>query len=104
MRQAIVRYKYFYNYIDIGLVYKDQRKFPEALSAFKKALELNKQSFMSYYHMARIYALEGNKDEAFLWLEEALKAGFNNGELLTTESDLNSIRDDKRFSQLVNRF
>jgi hypothetical protein len=37
------------------------------------------------------------KEEAFTWLNRALLAGFGNVEMLETDEDLASLRDDERF-------
>jgi len=53
--------------------------------------------------MACAHARLGQKDKAFENLDKAIQAGFNNRQLLTTDDDLASLRDDARYTQLLGR-
>jgi hypothetical protein len=57
----------------------------------------------AYYNMACAHARLGQKDKAFENLDKAIQAGFNNRQLLTTDDDLASLRDDARYTQLLGR-
>jgi serine/threonine-protein kinase len=57
---------------------------------------------MSYW-IAQAYAVLGKKDEALEWLERAIKLGNENYPWFERDICLNSIRDDERFIELMNR-
>ena len=78
---------------------KDYRK---AISAFEKVVEL-RGGFPSAaaYNIARCYALLGDKEQAWRWLQKAFAMGFRNLESAQTDPDLALLRDDPRYRQLV---
>ena len=53
------------------------------------------------YNLACAYARLNNKDKAFEWLNKALNAGFPQTNVLTTDEDLASLRDDPRFREVL---
>jgi hypothetical protein len=68
-----------------------------AIVAGKRAVEFPGVRASSYYNLACAYALTGRPDEAFAALHLAKRAGFANRDLMSTDSDLDSIRGDERF-------
>lgn len=57
---------------------------------------------MSYW-LAQAYAVLGEKDEAFKWLEKAIKLGNENRPWFEKDSCIASLRGDDRFKELMNR-
>ncbi len=55
------------------------------------------------YWLASAYALEGDKDEAFVWLERAVDLGNENVLWFRADPNLAPLRDDPRFEQLIAR-
>lgn len=53
------------------------------------------------HSIATAYALHGQTDEAFDWLEQAVAAGFSNLPMLTDNPDLATLRDDARFEAIL---
>jgi serine/threonine-protein kinase len=53
------------------------------------------------YWAASAYALLGEKDAAFEWLERAVKLGLEDKAWLESDKTLNSLRGDKRFADLM---
>jgi len=53
------------------------------------------------YWTASAYALLGEKDAAFEWLERAVKLGIEDRVWLENDKTLDSLRDDKRFAELM---
>ncbi|HYF14815.1 MAG TPA: tetratricopeptide repeat protein [Phycisphaerales bacterium] len=53
------------------------------------------------YNAACANALLGRKDEALVWLERAIDAGFKDTGQIAKDTDLDSLRDDERFKKLV---
>lgn len=52
------------------------------------------------YDIACVCALSGKISEALVWLERCIDAGFRDIELLDTDGDLESLRDEDAFHQL----
>ncbi|HVT38617.1 MAG TPA: DUF2268 domain-containing putative Zn-dependent protease [Gemmatimonadaceae bacterium] len=57
----------------------------------------------TYYAAAYTYALAGDKDSAFKYLNVAFDAGWNNRQHLLTDSDLDSLHQDPRWRVAVSR-
>jgi hypothetical protein len=74
-----------------------------AIEAGKRAVEFPGVRASSWYNLACAYALTGRTDDAFAALEEAKRAGFADRDLMRTDADLASIRDDPRFVLPVER-
>lgn len=54
-----------------------------------------------WYNLACSYALLGQVDEAFKALYTAVECGYRNVEWMTEDEDLQLIRNDPRFQQLL---
>ncbi|HTJ14016.1 MAG TPA: transglutaminase domain-containing protein [Dinghuibacter sp.] len=57
--------------------------------------------FDAYYNLCCTFALMGQKERAFYYLDESIKAGMTNYTHLLSDPDLVSIRDDPRFKPMV---
>lgn len=55
------------------------------------------------YAVASVYALEGEPDEAFQWLERSAALGNENKPLFENDPNLSGLRDDTRFGELMRR-
>jgi len=55
------------------------------------------------YNIARIYAAAGDRKRAFEWLETAYEGGNPDLVELNSEPVFDSIRDDRRFTDLMRR-
>ncbi len=55
----------------------------------------------SAYNVACGYALSGDKAKACDWLETSIKAGFEDYEHMKRDTDLDSIRGEKKYKQLM---
>src|SRR6266849_3348378 len=55
------------------------------------------------YAVASVYALEGERDEAFEWLERSTALGNENKPLFENDPNLVSLRGDARFKELMRR-
>jgi adenylate cyclase len=75
----------------------------KALEWAKKSLELDPEDPQLLYNVACVYAIEGMKDEALKCLERAIDKGYGHLEWMEHDSDLNSLRTDKRFKALLER-
>lgn len=79
------------------------RRLPEAIAGFERAKALGQDEAICEYNIACGYSLQGNADPAFEHLARALEIGFSRLELLSTDGDLDNIRQDPRFKKLTQR-
>jgi len=77
----------------------------EAKSAehFARALALGYRKPATLYNLACAEARQGHVDTAFEWLTKALDAGFDAKGMLRSDGDLDNLRSDPRFRDLVRR-
>lgn len=73
----------------------------EALDVHVKAAEFPGTGATAAYNAACVYALKGNKDAAFEWLEKAAAKGFGGATHVAGDSDMDALRDDPRFQTVV---
>jgi hypothetical protein len=86
-------------------LYKAQ-DYKKAASAFAYAFKMNgkKGLVADRYRAAVSYSLSNNVDSAFYNLFRiAERTGWSQYELLTTDSNLNSLHNDARWNKLVNK-
>ena len=81
-------------YIHLGLDAPDA-----ALSAYEHAQALGYAPGQTAYNLACCHARAGQVDAAFASLERAAAAGFDMGNYLASDDDLDSLRDDARFAK-----
>jgi len=77
----------------------------EAKSAahFARALELGYRKPATLYNLACAEARQGHVDRAFEWLDKAIDAGFDAKGMLRSDDDLEALRSDPRFRDLLKR-
>ena len=51
--------------------------------------------------VACFHCLAGHKEQAYSWIEKAIKAGYDDADHLTQDDDFKSIRDEERFKKLA---
>ena len=78
---------------------------------YRESIKLFKRIYYNYprtrigsisaYNVACGYALAGSKEEAIDWLEYSVKAGYNDFDHLRKDSDLDSLRNEKRYKKLL---
>jgi len=80
------------------------KNFRESIRLFKRIYynyPTSKLGSISAYNVACGYALSGSKEEAIDWLEYSVKAGYNDFDHLRKDTDLDSIRNEKRYKKLL---
>ncbi len=75
----------------------------KARPAFERAVQLGYRKPTTLYNIACTYAMAGDRDAAFEWLEKSLAAGFELVNYLYHDEDLDGLRDDARFRSLYER-
>ena len=75
----------------------------EAIEAFSHSIGLGYRQATSMYNVACGYALLNDKENALFWLNRSLAAGFDRADLLKDDSDLDPLRSDPRFKEIVQK-
>ncbi|HEY1252234.1 MAG TPA: M56 family metallopeptidase [Thermoanaerobaculia bacterium] len=86
-----------------GMGYHHDERYPEAIEAFEKAIEAGYREDAASYNIACGYALMGNNDEAFRWLDRADRAGFELSGYIGHDDDLDNLKRDPRWAELKAR-
>ncbi|MFB9863218.1 gliding motility protein GldB-related protein [Rufibacter immobilis] len=83
-----------------------QKNYQEAISLYQKAIAATPKGphvRSTYYNIACSYALMGQKTSALKSLEQAVDAGYKNVAHLKKDTDLDPLRQEKTYLQLMNR-
>ena len=78
-------------------------RYQQAIDAFAHAIGLGHRQATATYNIACGFALLNDKESALVWLDRALAFGFNRADLLRDDSDLDPLRSDPRFRQIVQK-
>jgi hypothetical protein len=87
-----------------GFVLHSEKRYDEAIAAWKKALELGCDPKITCYAIACAEALAGRSEAAIEWVGKALDRGLVEDEILRTDTDIASIRSLPKFRELVGLF
>ncbi len=90
-------------WLQLGISLSKIENYREAIAAYKEAEKLAFAIQITGYNMAGAYAMLGEKEKAFEWLDKAMEAGFGNAEELKDDSSLAGLHGDSRFDDLVAR-
>ena len=89
---------YFYR---LGVAEQSQGHYEAALAAFNQAKSKGTPAQIVDYNLACVYARMNRHEEAITQLQDALAKGFSQPDQLATDPDLESLRSDAKFSQIV---
>jgi len=84
----------------LAFALQKQKKYDEARSWYEKAMDFHNYRPVSHYHVACIYALQGNKEESLSQLKSALDLGFKTRVGIDNVRDLESLKDEEGFRSL----
>ncbi len=88
----------------LASVYLRSGNYYGAEKLYQIVLEKDPQNMPALYDMACIRSLTGQKEAAFDYLHQALQNGFNDLNHMRVDPDLDNIRGDKKFEELVKQF
>ena len=89
---------------DLGVVLSRMKGMEdEAKKQFALAISLDETYPLPYYAIACLYALEGNRKLALEHLRKAVDLGFTNRGHADTDTDLDSLRDDPEFLDIMEK-
>jgi len=85
------------NYTSQGMTAYSTGEYQLAIESFKKAFMLRPENSAIVYNISCCYALLGEKDSAFVWLQKAIELGTY---VFSDDEDLASLRTDARYQEL----
>jgi tetratricopeptide (TPR) repeat protein len=80
-----------------------RERFPQAITAYRRALEVKHSIILTKYNLACAYARNGDTELALDALEEAITNGYTLHDQIQVDPDLASISQTPRFDSLVRR-
>jgi len=96
------------NSIGLGYVYWKTGRQKEAQKMFARSLEVHRKQLTQGdegsnvpYDMAAIYAIQGDKTEAYEWLQKAIDAGWRYYRSAEVDPTLENLRGDDRFKKMM---
>src|SRR5690348_2560900 len=90
--------RYWYR---LGVAAQAQGEHQKALDAFEKAKSKGTPAFIADFNIACVYASMAETEKALDSLNAAVKGGFGQPEQMSSDSDLQSLRNDVRFTGLI---
>jgi TolB-like protein/Tfp pilus assembly protein PilF len=87
----------------IGYAYARAGKRDEALKILNQLEQRSKQSYVSPYTFAAVYAALGEGDRAFSLLQKCVDEGAAGQSFMKVDPVFDSLRDDPRFAELMRR-
>ncbi len=85
----------------IAFAYLLLKEYDKAIHHFEIAKRIQPDDQLTLYNLACAYALSGKKEEALRELRAAVEAGFDDVEHIESDPDLESLRGDPRYKDLV---
>jgi tetratricopeptide (TPR) repeat protein len=93
------------NYVEVlmllGNLYTGNRMYAEGLQVDKRLASLRKDDPIVHYNLACSYSLMNRHDESITALRRAVELGYGDEEHLEHDSDLDGLRSDPRYVEVV---
>lgn len=90
-------------WLRLGVAHMQAGDLKAAAVAFEKAASFRKYAGNANYNLACLQAKNGQAEQAIASLNRAIDSGFVNWGLLERDTDLDSLREDTRFIELLKR-
>lgn len=94
--------------VRLGYIYLLQKRLDDAIPVLERALQESQNASdhqrtrqLALYDLSRAMALKKNGPKALAYLEEAVKAGFKDLDEIENEDDLEDVRKDPKYQQIV---
>lgn len=88
---------------ELGHVYTRQRRYANGLEVDRKLVRLVPDNPTVHYNLACSLAILGDTDDALDALEQAVGLGYDDPGFMLEDEDLERLRCEERFVQLVQR-
>tara|TARA_A100001015_G_scaffold107665_1_gene119430 strand:- start:16541 stop:16954 length:414 start_codon:yes stop_codon:yes gene_type:complete len=82
-------------------LYTKNKLYKVGLAVDLRLTKLDPQNGMVWYNLGCSFALNEQTDEAFEALSKAIEYGYDDYEWMKNDSDLDGLRDDKRYKSLL---
>lgn len=79
------------------------KKFKDSIDLYEKILRTNPKDSTALYNLACAYSLMGNKRKAIEYLRMSVAAGYTNFGHMERDTDLDSIRGEKGYKELLKK-
>ena len=90
--------------LNLALIYRAMGRYDSAIVHFHNAIRLDSTKPKTFYQIACAYALNNNPAQAITYLKQAYQRGYKNYENLVTDPDLYSLRNNKEFQDLLDKY
>ena len=87
--------------VHLGTLYTRVGLFEKGLEVDRRLVEANPEEPMFHYNLACSYSLLGNVDTAFATLRKAIQLGYDEIEHLRSDPDLDNLKKDRRYDELL---
>lgn len=95
----------------LGLLYNRVKKYPETIRVYQELISVIEQFklenartkflFTTYYNLACVYSLTGERAKGVEWLEKAVRAGFTDRAWIRRDGELDAIREEPGYKKLL---
>ena len=87
----------------LGNSFLSDKNYRKAEEHYLKALEIEPEEYIAMYNLACIFSLQKKIDRAIEWLQKAVDAGYDDFGWMEKDTDLDNLRDDPRYKEMVRR-
>jgi tetratricopeptide (TPR) repeat protein len=100
--------KRYPDYVDVlrimGKLLTDAARYAEGLQVDRRLVQLRPSDALAHYNLACTYALLKRPDQALKTLRRAVELGYRDFRYMREDRDLDAIRHDPRFRQLLREY
>ncbi|MCP4149476.1 MAG: hypothetical protein GY757_17140, partial [bacterium] len=86
-----------------GYIYLGKKEYKKAVEFFKIGIKISKDNGPAYYDLTCAYSLMNDKKKALKSLKLAVEKGYAGYEHMKKDSDLDNIRNEKTFKDIMNK-
>ncbi len=79
------------------------KEYDKSIVQYEEALKLDAMNTTTLYNAACVYSLLNNPDSAFAKLEAVASLGYDNLKWMTSDTDLDSLKSDKRWAAVLEK-
>jgi tetratricopeptide (TPR) repeat protein len=77
------------------------KRYEESAEVYQKILQINPDDMIALYNIACAYSLMGDKEKALQYLTKSIDAGYMDFEHMEHDSDLDSIRQESQYKEIM---
>jgi len=81
----------------------DAKQYKNSTEFFAKAFKINPESKKNFYNASCAASLAKENKKSLKWLEIAINNGFDNLNHIKTDSDLDNIREERRYKSIIDK-